>query len=184
MHKIYRAEERNARQRYVNNDENETGVASFSVWRASDDGEPILAITDQVCQAFTKPYILTRQWEFRDNEGKPAASVALELSLKDFICRKLLDSPEAAFKEPVLSVSSEKLCEIFNKVLVEYRENRKYHIKEEEEYIKMLKRTIVVRRNKRPRSMTASLGPIIEDRMPRSAKLKNTFFREDIRDRK
>ncbi|KAI0449925.1 hypothetical protein F5B21DRAFT_519583 [Xylaria acuta] len=109
MNKICHTEERNAGRKCANDEENETDIDTFSVWRANDNGEPIQTIADQ---------------KFRDKGGRSAASVALELSLKDFICRRILASAESAFEDPVLGISSEQLCKKLDKALVEYREYR------------------------------------------------------------
>ncbi|KAI8948176.1 hypothetical protein F4801DRAFT_604658 [Xylaria longipes] len=177
MHRIYQAEERNARRGYANDEENETDVATFSVWRT---GEPIQAIADQ---------------EFRDKEGRPVASVALKLSLKDFICRRILDSPEGAFEDPVLSISSEELCKNLNNALVEYREVKKDDI-QEGDYSEILKRRSAVSQDgnrstpkktercidaPKARDTIAQLGHTVEEGVYRSAKLKNVFFKKPVR---
>ncbi|KAI0547753.1 hypothetical protein F4679DRAFT_586218 [Xylaria curta] len=169
MNRIHEAEERNVRRRCVKDEEFETDVATFSVWRADKNGEPIQAIANQA---------------FRDKEGWPVASVALELSLKDFICRGVL--PESAFN-PGLRITSEELCERLNRGLMEYHEFRKDDFQEHHG-----ENLVFLGSNKRPlkrvkknsvdapkaRRMTARLGPIIEDQATRSAKFQNVYIRK------
>ncbi|KAI1747631.1 hypothetical protein F4782DRAFT_535291 [Xylaria castorea] len=182
MHRIYQAEEMNANQRRVNGEEFETDVATFSVWRASDDGEPIQTVADQ---------------EFRDKESRPVSSVVLELSLKDFVCREILASPEGAFEDPVLRITSEELCQRLNEGLLEYREYRKYEIQEEHSEMSVKGGTTSPGSNRRSpkrtencvdapkaRRTTAQLGPIIAGGISRSAKLKSVYFRKTIRSEK
>ncbi|TRX90577.1 hypothetical protein FHL15_008550 [Xylaria flabelliformis] len=172
MHRIYQAEERNVRRKCVEDEEFETDVATFSVWRANDDGEPIQTVANQV---------------FRDKEGMPVASVALEISLKDFICRGILASPEGAFKDPVLRFTSEELCRRLNRALMEYHVYRKDDFQEYDSdnlvllssnrrLLKRIKKKCVG--TPKARRMTAQLGPIIEDGKSRSAKFQNVYIRK------
>ncbi|KAI0190671.1 hypothetical protein EV127DRAFT_480911 [Xylaria flabelliformis] len=172
MHRIYQAEERNVRRKCVGDGGFETDVATFSVWRANDDGEPIQTVANRV---------------FRDKEGRPVASVALEISLKDFICRGILASPEGAFKDPVLKITSEELCRRLDRALMEYHVYRKDDFQEyDSDNLVLLRgnrRLLRMRKKKcvdapKTRRMTAQLGPIIEDGKSRSAKFPNIYIRK------
>ncbi|KAI1742825.1 hypothetical protein F4680DRAFT_411823 [Xylaria scruposa] len=171
MHRIYQAEEMNLRRGCVKEEEFETDLATFSVWRADEDGEPRQTVVNQV---------------FRHKQGRPVASVALELSLQDFICRGILASPEGAFKNPRLRITSKELCELLNQGLMEYHEFRK------DDFQGFPGHDLVFLGSNRPplkrakncvdspksRRMTAQLDPIIEDGASRSAKFQNIYIRK------
>ncbi|KAI0529788.1 hypothetical protein GGR58DRAFT_495662 [Xylaria digitata] len=113
MYRMYLTEHRNERRKYANDEENETNLVTFSVWRVSDNGEPIQTIADQ---------------GFRDKSGEPVASASLEISLKDFICQGILYSPEGAFRDPGLDLSSKELCKVIDEFLMESCEEKKDEI--------------------------------------------------------
>lgn len=73
-------------------------------------------------------FILIRWQEFRDNEGRPVASVSLEFSLKDFVCQGILDSTEGAFENQLLGIPSYELCKDVNNALSLYRGRKKRSI--------------------------------------------------------
>jgi hypothetical protein len=126
LNDIYRVRRRKGDQTVSAN-----ATATFSVWRAEVDNSNRetnvtvkKSVEDQVLPTRIPNKSRSNNIEqvFRDEDGNPVPSVALELSLKDLICENVAGS-FGDFGNLVLVISSESLCALYERSLKAYLKN-------------------------------------------------------------